>query len=276
MWCVRQTSPRLPVLQRSRRWRGRTPRGRRRSAPATSCGCSSGAWKSRPTTRSARKSMNASALASRSSRLRTTSAYSSTSRSPQVSGSVLAARSRMRAQRVEVDAVGLAGGVVPHVCRTAWATSRAGRRARGLRRQRRRLVEEAEVRALHVEAERRHRPLVRRERLEDAGEEELHRARLGGQARHAGDVEVRRLGTEQEIGVEIHRGGQPGGAIGADRNAGATVAAGVAVHPERDAHVGVGGHAGPRPAAPAGAAPPGPGGGRRRCRAGFRRRPPRP
>ena len=104
-----------------------------------------------------------------------------------------------------------------------------------------RLVEEAEVGTLHVEADRGDGAAMRREGLEDAREQELDGAGLGGQARDAGDVEVRRLGAEQEVGIEQHRRLMAAQGVDTDRNAGRPLGAGVGVHAERQFHVGVGG-----------------------------------
>ena len=80
-----------------------------------------------------------------------------------------------------------------------------------------------------------------REGLEDAAQQELHRAGLGGEARHAGDVQVRRLGAEQEIAVEIDRRLEPARRVHADRDARGALAREVGVHPQRERDVGVGG-----------------------------------
>ena len=84
-----------------------------------------------------------------------------------------------------------------------------------------RLVEEAEVRALHVEADRRDRSLLLGKVREDRREQPLDRARLRREPRHAGDVQVRRLGSDEEIGVEVDRRIGAAGAVDADRDAGA-------------------------------------------------------
>ncbi len=149
----------------------------------------------------------------------------------------------MGAQGVEVDAVGLAGGEVADLLERLRLESQASVGGDVVDRQLGGLIEEAEVGALHVEAERRHRTLVRREGLEDAREEELHRARLGRQARDTGDVEVRRLGAEQEVGVEVDGRGEPRRAVGPHRHPRGAVARRVGVHPQRGADIVVGGHA---------------------------------
>ena len=127
----------------------------------------------------------------------------------------------MGAQRVEVHPVGLerrvvarrrrtarAGGPSRAYCRRSSALSAAG------------LIEEAEVGTLHVEAERRDAALVRGKGLEDAAQQELDRAGLGGEAGDAGDVEVRRLGAEQEVAVEVDRRLEPARRVEPDRDAG--------------------------------------------------------
>ena len=71
------------------------------------------------------------------------------------------------------------------------------------------LVEEAEVGALHVEADRGDAPLLRREVREDRLQQPLHGARLRRQTGDAGDVQVRRLGADEEVGVEVDRRSVP-------------------------------------------------------------------
>src|SRR5437016_12861624 len=168
-------------------------------------------------TRSDRKSMNASALASMSSRFSRTSAKSSTSVSPHT------LRTHpdlvgVRAQRVEVHPVRLEGRVV------AYSLERLRRDAEALVAppvpviEGPRAIEEAEIGALHVEAQRGHPALVGREVLEDGGEQEFDRARLGREPRHAGDVQVRSFGAEQEVGVQVDGRLEARRRVEADRN----------------------------------------------------------
>ncbi len=143
-------------------------------------------------------------------------------------------------QRVQVDAVGLERRVIVDV------GERLGSEAEPLIEMaiffgdRTGLIQEAEIRPLHVEAERRHRPLVGRKRLEHAREQELDRAGLGRKARHTADVEVRGLGPEQEVAVEIDRRLEAAGRVHANRNAGGPLAIGVGIHSERETDVGIG------------------------------------
>ena len=99
------------------------------------------------------------------------------------------------------------------------------------------LVEVAEVGALHVEAHRGDAPLLRREVREDRLQQPLHGARLRRQTGDAADVQVRRLGTDEEVGVEIDRRVGAAGAVDADRDPRARTGLQVAVHPQRDRDV---------------------------------------
>ena len=78
-----------------------------------------------------------------------------------------------------------------------------------------------------------------RKGLEDAAEQELDRAGLGGEPGDAGDVEVRGLGAEQEVAVEVDGRLEPAGRVEPDRDAGGPLAPGVGVHPEREHDVGI-------------------------------------
>ena len=80
-----------------------------------------------------------------------------------------------------------------------------------------RLIEEAEVGTFHVEADRGDRALLLGEVREDRRQHPLDRARLRRESGNAGDVQVRRLGAEEEIGVEVDRRVGAAGAIHADR-----------------------------------------------------------
>ena len=100
-----------------------------------------------------------------------------------------------------------------------------------------RLVQVAQVRALHVEAHRRHRSLAGREVSEERRQDELDRARFRGQPGHAGDVEVRGLRTHEKIGVEIDRRIHPTRAVQPDRDGCACLRPRVGVHAQRQRHV---------------------------------------
>ena len=109
----------------------------------------------------------------------------------------------MGAQRVEIDAVRFERRIELHafergrghaesfVAMPVFLTQIAG------------LVEKTEIGAFDVEADRCHPAFVRGKVREDGREQELDRAGLGREARDTGDVEVRRLRAEQEIGVEV-------------------------------------------------------------------------
>ena len=101
------------------------------------------------------------------------------------------------------------------------------------------LIEEAEVGTLHVEADRRDRSLLLRKVREDRAQDPFDRARLRREAGHAGDVQVRRFGSEEKIGIEVDRRVGAAGAIHADRNSGARSFLEIAVHAQRDGDVGV-------------------------------------
>ena len=68
----------------------------------------------------------------------------------------------------------------------------------------------------------------------------LDRARLGREPRHARDVEVRGLRSDEKVGVEVDRRVDAAGAIHADRDRRARALARVRIHPQREAHVVVG------------------------------------
>ena len=110
-------------------------------------------------------------------------------------------------------------------------------RAIGVVEFRRRLIEEAEIGALHVEAHGRHAPFLLGEVREDRREQPLDRARLGREARYAADVEVRRLRPEQKIRVEPHRRRRRARAIQPDRNARARSRREIRVHSQCDGDV---------------------------------------
>ena len=124
------------------------------------------------------------------------------------------------AQRIEIDPVRLEGRVEAHplerrrrhtqplVALPIFVAQITG------------LVEEAEIGPLDVEAQRGDAALVGREVREDRAQQEFDRARLGREAGHTGDVQVRGFGTEQEIGVEVNRRLMTRRCIEADRNRG--------------------------------------------------------
>ena len=126
----------------------------------------------------------------------------------------------MSPQRVQVHAVRLEGGVVLHVGERLGAQTQLLVQPPVVLRERRRLIQEAEVRSLDVEADGGHRSLVRGKGLEDARQEELDGARLCREAGYAGDVEVGRLRSQEKVTVEIDRRFQPAGGIEADRDSG--------------------------------------------------------
>ena len=72
-------------------------------------------------------------------------------------------------------------------------------------------------------------------------EQKFDRAGLGGEAGDAGDVEVGRLGAQQEVAVEIDGRLEATGRIQADGNPGGPLATGVGVHAQREHYVRVGG-----------------------------------
>ena len=142
---------------------------------------------------------------------------------------------------IEIDAVSLERGVVADV--GEWLGTEAEARVLPaiLVGERPGLIEKAEVGPLHVEAEGGHRALMARERLEDAAQQELDRAGLGRQSRYAGDVEVRGLGPEEKIAIEVDGRLEPAGGVETDRDAGGPLTRGVGVHAERQHDVLVAG-----------------------------------
>ena len=146
----------------------------------------------------------------------------------------------MRAQCVEVDPIPLERREVAHPLERARRDPEALVAAPVFVVQVAGLIEETEVRSLHVEAHGRHLALVLGEVLEDRAQQELHRARLGGEAGHPRQVQVRRFRTQQEVGVEIDRGLEPHRGVEADGDPGRLRAGEVRVHPQRLGHVRVG------------------------------------
>ncbi len=140
-------------------------------------------------------------------------------------------------ERVEIDAVRLEGGIVVHVLERLRPESEPRVLPAVLVRERGGLVQEAKVGAFDVEAKRGHRALVAWEGLEDAAEQKLDGAGLGGQARDAGDVEVRGFGAEQEVAVQEHGRLEAPRRVETHRDAGGALASGVRVHAEREHHV---------------------------------------
>ena len=124
----------------------------------------------------------------------------------------------MRAQRVEIHAIRfqrciqlhplerLRGHRKPFVAVAVLLAQVAG------------LIEKTEIRSFDIEADSGDAALVRWEMRKNRREQKLDRARLGRESRHARDVEVRRFGTHQKIGVEIDRRVAAGGRIETDRN----------------------------------------------------------
>src|SRR5260370_42480911 len=72
-----------------------------------------------------------------------------------------------------------------------------------------RLIQETEIRTLHVEAHRGHLAAMFGEVLKDRRQQELDRAGLGGEPRDARDVEVRGFRTQQEVGIQVYRRLEP-------------------------------------------------------------------
>ena len=140
---------------------------------------------------------------------------------------------RVRAQGIQVDPVGAERSVIRNLRERPRLDRELPVRLPLAVGERARLVEEA----LHIEADCRDPPLVRREVLKNRGEQEFHRARLGGQARDPGNVEVSGLRAEQEVGIEIHRRTHPACGIESDRNAGRMLTPEVAVHAKRRLYI---------------------------------------
>ena len=105
-----------------------------------------------------------------------------------------------------------------------------------------RLVEEAQIGALDVETDGRHRSLVTREGLEHARQEELHRAGLRGESGNTGDPEMCGFRPQQKVRVEVHRRLEPTGGIHPDRHTGGPLAGDIGVHAQCRDHIGVAGH----------------------------------
>ena len=80
-------------------------------------------------------------------------------------------------------------------------------------------------------------PFVPGQKLEDARQQELHGTRLRSEPRDAADVEVCRLGSEQKVGVEKDRCGEPSRAVHACRYPGGRFRAHEGFHPQRHLHV---------------------------------------
>ncbi len=74
---------------------------------------------------------------------------------------------------------------------------------------------------------------------EERREQPLDGARLRRQARDTGDVEVRGLGAEQELRVEVDGGVHPAGMVEPDRDPGVGAAGDVRIHAQRDGDIGV-------------------------------------
>ena len=147
---------------------------------------------------------------------------------------------RVSAQGVEVDPVPLVRREVTHPLERPRRDAEALVAPQILVSQGSGLVEEAEVRPLHVETHRGDAALVLGEVLEDRGQEELDGARLGGKARHARQVQVRRFGTEQEIGVEVDRSLEPAGGVQAHGNPRRLRPGEIGIHAQRLRDVRVG------------------------------------
>ena len=92
------------------------------------------------------------------------------------------------------------------------------------------LIEEAEIRPLHIEADGGHRPFMRRKRLENARQQELDRARLGRKAGDTRDVEMGSLRSEQKVTIEVHRGLEASGGVESHRYAGGPRAGHIRIH----------------------------------------------
>ena len=145
----------------------------------------------------------------------------------------------VRPERVEIDAVGFVGRVELD------ARERFRRHLEPvvavpvLVAQVARLVEEAEIGAFDVEAERRDFAFVRGKMREDRREQEFDRARLGRESRDARDVEMRGFGAEEKVRVEINRGVATRGRVEADGDGGRSRGIEEAVHPQRLRDIGV-------------------------------------
>ena len=148
----------------------------------------------------------------------------------------------MRAQGVEVHAVRLEGRVVAHPAERLRRDPEPLVAAAVRVVEAPRLVEEAEVGTLHVEAHGGNPSLVRREVLEDGRQQELDGARLGRESRDARDVEVSRFRTVQEVRVQVDRRLEPSRGVQPHRDGGGGGALEVGLHAEGAGHVSVGRH----------------------------------
>ena len=111
----------------------------------------------------------------------------------------------IRAQRVQrIPARSVWGEILDMLERRRRDTELFVQRAVGIIEPRSRLVEKAEVGALHIEADCRHAAPRRREMGKDRRQQPLDRTGFCRQPRHAGNIEMGRLRAEQELGVEIH------------------------------------------------------------------------
>ena len=111
----------------------------------------------------------------------------------------------VRTQRIDIDAIGLERREVMDVVKRRGLDVEAGIHLEILGGQIARLIEEAKVRSFDVETHGRYATLAMREVGEDALEQKLHGARLGRQSGNAGNVEMGRLRSEEEIRVQVHR-----------------------------------------------------------------------
>ena len=146
----------------------------------------------------------------------------------------------MGAQGVEVHAVGFERRVVAHPRERLRhdPESRVAALVRFV--EHTRLIEKAEIGAFHVEAHGRHATLVGGKVLEDGPQQELDGARLRREPRDAGDIEMGRLGAEQEVGVEVDGRLQAGRGVQAHGDSGRRGALEIRLHAERTRHVRVG------------------------------------
>src|SRR5688572_9162647 len=139
----------------------------------------------------------------------------------------------VRAKRVEREALCGVGSEVAHTLERLWRHSHFFIQLEVALVETPGLIDETEIRSLHVEADGGNRPLAVGEMREHRREQPLDRARFRRQSRHARDVEVRRLRPEQKFGVEIDRRIGRTRTVNADGNSCGRAFLEVSVHPQR-------------------------------------------
>ena len=146
---------------------------------------------------------------------------------------------RVRAQRVQREAASRERREVAHVLKRCRRHTEHFVYLEIGRLELSRLIEEAEVRTLHIETDRRDGTAMRGKVREDGLQQPLDSAGFRSESRDTGNVQVRCFRPHQKVGVEEDRRTHAAGPIHADGDSRGRFAGDIPVHTQRHSDIGI-------------------------------------